>query len=328
MTFMTRRQFVLSTIALAAVVKVAAAAQSKPARLPRVALVFNGIPAARMAGPDPADPPSRAFVHKLRELGLVEGLSVVIERRSAEGRPERIPGLMEDLVRLGVDVIVCNGRAVRHAREATSTIAIVAVLDDVDTDLPKGTTENITGIGEQTPIHAKRLQLLKEAAPGVTRVAVLGYDGPLVHSKRTADFAADAKSLGVDLAWIQANVREDLDSAFAMISRERANGLYATATQVNSQQSRRIADFAARNLLPTVGGSREGPWLLSYDSDYSEKMRRAAVLTKAILDGARPLDLPFEQPTKYSLVINLKAARDIHLTIPQSLLVRADEVID
>ncbi|HEY2558718.1 MAG TPA: ABC transporter substrate-binding protein [Caldimonas sp.] len=312
---------------IAAAAADSAFAQRTATRLPRIALVFNGIPASQMAGPDPADPPSRAFVYKLREIGLVEGRSVVIERRSAEGRPERIPGLMEELVRLGVDVIVCNGQAIKSALAATNTVAIVAIVDSGDPDPLKRAARNITGIGEP-PLHAKRLQFLKEAASAVTRVAVLGNIGASDPSEWPADLVGAATSLRLELVWVEARVREDLDSAFSTVLRERTNGLYAMATQVNSQQARRISDFAASHLLPTVGGSREGAWLLSYDSDYSEKMRRAAELSKAILDGARAADLPFEQPTKYSLVINLKRARDIGLTIPRSLLLRADEVID
>jgi putative ABC transport system substrate-binding protein len=324
----SRRSFGGMLASIAAAAADSAFAQRTATRIPRIALVFNGIPASQMAGPDPGDPPSRAFVHKLREIGLVEGRSVVIERRSAEGRPERIPRLMEELVRLGVDVIVCNGRAVGPALAATNTIAIVAVIDDVDPDELKRAARNITGIGEQAPIHAKRLQLLKEATVGVTHVAVLGYVGAANRSGWSADLVAAAKSLRLEVVWVEAHAREDLDSAFATVLRERANGLYAMATQVNSQQASRISDFAAINHLPTVGGSREGAWMLSYDSDWSEKMRRAAELTKAILDGASPAALPFEQPTKFSLVVNLKTARDIGVTIPRSFLLRADEVIN
>jgi len=330
---MTRREFARSAIALVLVVSTRAASQTKAARLPRIALVFNGIPAAQMAGPDPASPLPRAFIHKLRDLGLSEGRNVIIERRSAEGRPERLPRIMEELVRLGVDVIICTGDpGVGAAQRATATIAIVGIIDDpLDLGLVDALNRpgrNITGIGDQSAIHGKRLQLLKEAVSGVKRVAVLGYreasDPPAGWS---SELATAAGSLGVELLWSKAVVRDDLESAFATILRQRADGLYVTSTHVNSQQATRIAEFASRNLLPTTGAFREGDWLLSYDDDYSEKMRRAAVLTKKIVDGARPADLPFEQPTKYSLVINLKTARSIRVTIPQSLLLRADEVV-
>ena len=158
-------------------------------------------------------------------------------------------------------------------------------------------------------------------------MAVLGYDSAPDSSGRSAGLVTAAKSLRLQLVWAEARAREDLDSAFATILRGRADGIYATSTHVNSQQARRIGDFAASKRLPTMSAYRDGVWMLSYESDYSERMRRVAVLTKQILDGARPADLPFEQPEKYSLVINLKTARAIGVTIPQPLLLRADEVI-
>jgi putative ABC transport system substrate-binding protein len=237
---------------------------------------------------------------------------------------------MEELVRLPVDVIVCTGGpGVGAAMGATDTIAIVGLADDIldsgHVDTLNRPGRNLTGIGDQGTIHGKRLQLLKEAVPGLARVAVLGYR--TAASPGPPELLAAAETLRLDLVWAPAHEPEDLDSAFETILRRRAKGLYVLATHVNSQHATRIAKFAASNLLPTISASREGAWLLSYDSDYSEKMRRAAVLTKKILDGAKPSELPFEQPTKYLLVIDLNTAREIRVTIPQSLLVRADELV-
>jgi len=310
-------------------------ASQQPNRLPRVALVY-GNSLADIAGADPPDSRARAFVHALRDLGLVEGRNILIERRAPEGRPERLPALMQEVVGTGVDVIVTfGGPGVTAAQRATDRIPIVGVVDAVlDTGLIDSLARpgrNLTGIGENSAaIHGKRLQILKETAPAISRVAVFTYrplSGPRARWRVETDTAAAA--IALDVLWLGVNTPEDVDAAFSTIVREHADALYVLSTYVTHPQRERIADFAIKQHLSSIG-SRDGVtagMLLSYEADNTEEMRRAAVMVKKILDGTKPADLPFEQPTKYSLVINLKTAKALGITIPQSLLLRADEVI-
>jgi len=324
------RRSCIRTIAMCALLVSAGATGQRTARIPRVALVFGAVPAAEMVGPEPTHPYARTFVHAMRDLGFVDGRNIIIEPRSAEAHPDRLPGLMRELVDLGVDGIVTTGPGVKAALDATDRIAIVGLIDDpveaglVDSLARPG--RNLTGITDPL-LHGKRLQLLKEAAPEITRVAVISYrppPGPPVRWR--SKFATEARAMGLSLVWVGVDTPEDLDPGFATIIRERVDGLYVTPTHVNYGYRQRIGDFALKQRLPAVGVS-DGGLLLSYESDYLDQLRRAAALVKKILDGAKPADLPFEQPTKYSLVINLKTAKALGITIPQSLLIRADEVI-
>jgi putative ABC transport system substrate-binding protein len=325
------RRSVLGSLAMVVVTASFRAAAQRTNRLPRVALVFSSVAVADMSGPDPMSPFARAFVHALRELGLVEGRNIVIERRSAEGRPQRLDALMQELVRLGVDVIVTTGSpAVRAAQRATDRIAIVCVVSNVvdlgviDSLARPG--RNVTGIGDMA-IERKELQLLKEAAPTISRVAVIAYrpfPGPRAAWRVDLDAAAGVMRL--DILWVGVDAPDDLDPAFDTIVKERADAVQALGTHVNFAYQQRIAAFALKQSLPSAGFAEAG-MLLSYGADVSDGLRRAAVYVKKILDGAKPADLPFEQPTKYSLVINMKTAKALDLTIPPSLLLRADEVI-
>jgi putative ABC transport system substrate-binding protein len=288
-----------------------------------------------MAGPDPAHPRPRAFVQALRDLGLVDGRNIIIERRSAEGRIDRLDAIMQEMVGLGVDVIMTTGGpGVKAAQRATERIPIVAVIDNalssgfIDSMARPG--GNFTGIGENSPaIDGKRLQLLKEVAPAISRVAVLGYrplPGPRAKWRDELDTAARSMRLGV--LWLGADGPEELDAALGTIVRDRPDALYALSTAVNFAYRQRIGEFALKQRLPSIGPPEaDAGMLLSYEADFLEMMRRAAVLVKKILDGAKPSDLPFEQPTKYLFVINLKVAKAIGLTIPPNVLLRADEVI-
>jgi putative ABC transport system substrate-binding protein len=286
-----------------------------------------------MAGPDPVNSTARAFVHALRDVGLVDRQNIVIERRSAEGRgPERLAALMQEVVGLGVDVIVAQGTGVLAAQRATNQIAIVGVLDNViDTGLVESLARpggNVTGIGASDPAsYGKELQLLKEAAPAISRVAVIALrppPGPRASWRVAIDAAA--RSLRMDVLWVTVDGEEDLEAAFTTIIRERADALDATANHINYAHRRRIADFALQQRLPSIGYAEDG-MLLDYSFDDDEVMRRVAAQVKKILGGAKPGDLPYEQPTKFVLTVNLKTAKSIGLTIPQSLLLRADEVI-
>ncbi len=326
-----RRSLLRSAAVSLVIPRCSAGAQTN--KLPRVALVFTTEPLAGMAGPDPVDPYARAFVHALRDLGLVDGRNVLIVRRSAEGQSDRFATLMHEMVELDVNVIVTFGSAVIAAQRASKSIAIVGLLDD---PLAAGVADslarpghNVTGIGTHGPeIDAKRLQLLKEAAPSATRIAVIaGHLKPGLYASQRAELSAVAgRDLGLGLRWLEADTSAELESAFTTIELERTDAVFAGANILNFAHRHRIAAFAVRRRLPSIGLPDCG-MLMDYASDLLDDLRHMAVLVKKIIDGAKPGDLPFEQPTVYRLTINLRTAKEIGLTIPQSLLVRADEVI-
>jgi putative tryptophan/tyrosine transport system substrate-binding protein len=330
---MDRRAFI-GTAAVAALMLSSRANAQRAEKLPRVALVFNNIPAAELSDHRIA----RAFVDGLRDLGLVEGRNIVIERRSAEGRYERFPSLMQELLALPVDVIVATDRAVGAARRATDTTPIVSVgIDDLDADGGAASLarpgRNVTGLSSDVDVGAangKRLQLLTEAAPKASRVAFLSYRSrPSDRFWHPATEAA-ARALGLTLVWVGADTPEELEAAFAAIVKERANALFVDDTSVNYAQMRSIGELTKKLRLPAIYARREGPeagGLMSYGSNLADLFRRAATFVDKILKGAKPGDLPIERPTKFELVINLKTAKALGLTIPQTLLHRADEVI-
>ena len=294
-----------------------------------------------------APPFIQAFQQGLRELGYVEGQNIAIERRYSEGVSERLPDLAAELVRLKVDVIVVDacGAPINAASQATRTIPIVvaACNDDlVATGLISSLARpggNITGLSELTPeLGAKRLELLKGVAPKVRRVAVLW--NPTSSERFSANFrfwSSDwvevrgaAQVLGMTLQSVEIRGPDDFDTAFSAMTRERADALIAFSDPSIVFHGRRIADLAAKSRLPAVYASREvvdAGGLMSYGPSISDMFRGAAVYVGKILKGAKPADLPMEQPTKFELVINLKTAKALGLTIPQSLLARADEVI-
>ena len=330
---MNRRAFI-GTAAVGALMLSSRANAQRAEKLPRVALVFNNIPVAEIT----AHRVYRAFVQGLRDLGLVEGRNIVIELRSAEGRYERFPNLMQELLALPVDVIVATDKAVGAARRATDTIPIVSVaIDDLDADGAAASLarpgRNVTGLSSDVDVGAtngKRLQLLREVVPKASRVAFLSYRSrPSDRFWRPATEAA-ARALGLKLLWVGADTPEELGAGFAAIAKDRADALFVDDTSVNYVYARRINDSAAKLRLPTIYTRREGPeagGLMSYGSNLADLFRRAATFVDKILKGAKPSDLPIERPTKFELVINLKTANALGLTIPQSILVRADEVI-
>jgi putative ABC transport system substrate-binding protein len=320
------------SVAIVAALATGRATGQQTQRLPRVALVFGSVPAKEMTGADPVHPYAGAFVRGLRDLGLVDGRDIVLVRLSSEGYPDRLPGLMEDVVRQSVDVIVTTGPGVRAAARATDRIAIVGVVGNA---LDTGAIEsfarpggNVTGIGQDNPeVYGKQLQLLKEAAPAISRVAVIAYSPPDgTRTRWRVEMDAAARALRLELVWLSADKPEDLDVVFATIVHQRADALFADGNHVNYAQRQRIADFALKQRLPSFGFTEEG-MLLSYWDDLADNMRRAAGYVKKILNGAKPGDLPFEQSEKYLLSINLKTAKALGLTIPKELLLRADEVI-
>ena len=314
-----------------------AAEAQKPAKVPRIG--FLGI--------FPTNLRDEALRQGLHEFGYVEGQNIAIERRYFEGWAERLPDLTTQLVRLKVDVIVVDacGAPLSAASQATSTIPIVvtACNDDlVATGVISSLARpggNITGLSELTPeLGAKRLALLKEAVPRVRRVAVLW--NPTFSERSSPNFRfwssdwteirAAAQGLGVTLQSVEIRGADDFDTAFSIMTRERADALIAFSDPLIVSHGRRIADLAAKSHLPAMYPSREvvdAGGLMAYGPSISDMFRLAAVYVGKILKGAKAADLPMEQPTKFELVINLKTAKALGLTIPQSLLLRADEVI-
>jgi putative ABC transport system substrate-binding protein len=264
----------------------------------------------------------------------------VIEYRSAEGKLERFPALVAELVALKVDVIVVAGTpASLAAKQATRTLPIVfaTAADPVGSGLVTSLARpggNITGLSILSPeLVGKRLELLKQAVPGVSRVAVLWQPGG--HDERTdkdilKDAEVAARALGVRLQVVEARGPEDFDRAFSDMTRARAGALTVLTGIMFLNERRRLVDLATKNRLPTVYPYREfvdAGGLMAYGPNLADLYRRAATYVDKILKGAKPGDLPVEQPTKFELVINLKTAKALGLTIPQSVLGRADEVI-
>ena len=279
------------------------------------------------------------FAQGLRDLGYVEGRNIIIERRYAEGRAERLPDLAAELVRLKVDVIVAAGAAATQAaKNATKTIPIVGVAmgDPVQTGFVASLARpggNITGLATVPglEIFGKDLELLKEAVPGISRVAVLWNPSNPAHEAVMQEVKTAARVSGVQLQSLAARGPNEFDSAFSAMVRERAVALLVVSDAVFSHHRIRLVDLAAKHRLPTMYGSALFPevgGLISYGPNFADQNRRAATYVDKILKGAKPADLPVEQPTKFELAINLKTAKALGLTIPQSLLLRADRIIE
>jgi len=265
----------------------------------------------------------------------------VIEYRDAEEKEDRLPALAAELVALKVDVIVTSGGtlAALAAQQATKTVPIVFVAagDPVSSGLVTSLARpggNVTGLSLLFPeLVGKCLELLKQAAPGVSRIAVLEQRGAVPESTRRENLKSAevaARALGARLQVVGARGPSDIDQAFSEMIKGRANGLAVLSTPMFASQRRRLVELAARNRLPTVYSFRayvEAGGLMSYGPSTPDMSRRAATYVDKILKGAKPADLPVEQPTRFQLVINLKTAKALGLTIPPSLLGRADEVI-
>ena len=326
-----RRRFVAAAVGAVFARPLVASAQT-PAALRRVGF---------LAAADSSDANFQRFLGvfraRLAELGHVEGRSIAIESRWAGGRYERLPDLAAELVRLKVELIVtASVPAIRAAREATMTIPIVmaAVVDPVATGLVASLARpggNVTGLSVMSPeLVGKQLEMLKEVAPGVSRVAVLwnptnGGNAPQLRAGEQA-----ARALGVQLQPVEARSPADIERGFGAMTRGRAGALIVLVDILFRNQRFRIAELASAHRLPAVYGlteEAEAGGLMAYAPSFVDQYRRAAVYVDKILKGAKPSDLPIEQPTKFELVINLKAARALGLTIPPALLDRADEVI-
>jgi putative ABC transport system substrate-binding protein len=327
---MERRRFMEVIAGSALSAPLAAEAQQKVARI--------GYLAANLAA-NPHFP--KAFRQGLRDLGYVEDQNILIEYRSAEGQLERLPALAAELVRLNVDVLVSEGTPPSlAAKHATRTIPIVftASADAVGSGLVASLARpggNITGLSFLAPeTVAKCLQLLKEAVPGITwAAAVLWQPGGLgerTEKNMLKEAEVAARALGVRLQIAEARGPADFDRAFSEMTRTRVGGLTVLTSIMFFSERRRLVDLAAKHRLPAVYPWREAAdagGLLAYGPNLPDLFRRAANYVDKILKGAKPADLPVEQPTKFELVINLKTAKTLGLIIPRSLLLRADEVI-
>jgi putative tryptophan/tyrosine transport system substrate-binding protein len=295
-----------------------------------------------LSGGDAANESSRfeAIRLALRELGYIEGQNIVTEFRYAEGKVDRFSELAAELVRLKVDIIVVAGgnRVILAAKDATKTIPIVmvgAAIDPIEAGLIESLARpagNITGLTLLTrELGGKRLELFKQAVPRLARVAVLydpGNPPNAIEVKEGLPVAASALRLTLQ-PW-EVRVADDFGKVFVALNKERPDGLFVTSSRLMTDNQKRLVGFALKSRLPAAYASREAVdagGLMSYGADLADSYRRVATYVDRILKGAKPADLPVEQPTKFELAINLKTAKHIGLTIPKPVLARADRVI-
>jgi len=310
-------------------VGVSTAAQ-QPARILRIGILVTGSASYYSARVE-------SFRRRLRELGYVEGKNIVIEYRYAEGKLDRLPDLAAELVRLKVDVIVTSGSpGILAAKKSSATISIVfsGIGDPVGSGIVSSLARpggNITGLSLMAPdLDGKRLELLKEAFPKVARVAFLWGSGGTRGNLPLTDMEAVANALGLKLQSLPVRSLEDFESAFARAKREGAQALITTPSSLVSTQQRQVLDFAAKNRLPAMYPESEfveAGGLMSYAPNITDHWRRVADFVDKILKGTKPAEIPVEQPMKFEFIVNLKAAKQIGVTIPPNVLVRADKVI-
>jgi putative ABC transport system substrate-binding protein len=323
---MTRTLFGLALGALLLALGMPAGAQQS-GKVSRIGILRTG------SAPDPF---VEAFRQGLRDLGYVEGQNIAIEYKWAEGKNERLPKLAADLVELKVNVIVAAGPGpIMAAKQATSTIPIVmpAVINPVDSGLVASLARpggNLTGLATMVDeLPGKWMELLKEALPRASRLAVLLDPANDIGQLRASEVAS--RSLGLRLQVLKVGTQDDFGTAFAEAQKNRADALITLASPFLYAHRTRVVELAAKHRLPAM--YNQADWvvgsggLMSYGPNFPDLFRRAAVYVDKILKGAKPADLPLEQPTKFELVINLKTAKQIGLTIPPSVLARADKVI-
>jgi putative ABC transport system substrate-binding protein len=302
----------------------------QPAKIPRIGFLIGSSPSANAARIE-------AFRQGLRELGYLEGKNIVIEFRSAEGKFDRLPDLAAEMVRLKVDVIVTTGPIInRPAKEATSTIPIVMGFDNdpvgngfvASLARPGG---NMTGLSNLAPeITGKQLELLKEIVPKLSRVAVLGNSKEPANPQLLTEAEIAAGTFRMKLQYVDIPSPKDIETAFRAATNGRSEAVLMLGAFIFNPHRAQIAGLAAGNRLPAIYNAVE--WveaggLMSYGTSFPDLFRRAATYVDKILKGAKPAELPVEQPTKFELVINLKTAKQIGLTIPPNVLARADKVI-
>ncbi len=322
--------FGLPTIAFLTVLSTAEAQQ--PNKVPRIGYLSSFDPASNFARPE-------AIRLALRELDYIVGQNIVFEYRYAEGKLDRYPELAAELVRLKVDIIVVAGgaRTVRAAKNATKTIPIVMVgqgVDPVEAGLvdslarPGGNVTGLTNLGPE--LGGKRLELLKEAVPKLARVAVLYAPASRSSARTMRALPIAARALKLTLQPWEIRAADGFEKVFATLNKQRPEGLYVLGASLINANIKRTVGFALKSRLPSMYHAREGVvagGLMYYGADFADNYQRVAYYVDKILRGAKPADLPVEQPTKFELIINLKTAQQIGLTIPPNLLARADKVI-
>jgi ABC-type uncharacterized transport system substrate-binding protein len=325
---MNRKITVLTLCALLLALSVPAAAQ-QPKKVPRIGYLSNGDPATESTR-------SEAIQQALRELGYIEGQNIATEYRYLEGKNDRAPELLAELVHLKVDIIVAAGGRipVRAAMNATKTIPIVmmgAGLDPVEAGLVESLARpggNVTGITNLTgELGGKRLELLKEAVSKLARVAVLTDPATPVNAHEVKEvLPVAARALGLTLRSWEVRAADGFERVFAALSKGRPDGLYVLGSPLMNTNLKRITGFALKSRLPSTYSFRaaiDAGGLMYYGPDQADSYRRVAYFVDKILKGAKPADLPVEQPTKFELAINLKTAKQIGLTIPLEMLARA-----
>jgi len=302
----------------------------QPRKIPRIGF---------LSATFPFNVPARleAFRQGLRELGYVEGKNIVVEYQYGEGKLDRLPTLLNELVRLKVDVIVTAGPSpTRAAKKATVTIPIVMAwdYDPVGNGFVSSLARpggNITGLSTLAPeISGKQLEILKETVPKLSRVAVLGTSTVPGNQDALRATESAAEALKVQLQYLEIRDRKDIESVFQAARKGRVDAVLALASRVLVSDRTQVANLAVKSRLPVIYGESEhveAGGLMTYGVSITDLFRRAATYVDKILKGVKPADLPVEQPTKFELVINLKAAKQIGLTIPPSVLARADRVI-
>jgi putative tryptophan/tyrosine transport system substrate-binding protein len=305
----------------------------QPKKIPRIGYLSGA------GDPSNPGPNIEAFRRGLQELGYIEGKNILVEYRYIEGKRDRVPSLVAELVRLKVDVLVSpNLPAIRAAKQATKTIPIVMVInwDPVATqglidslERPGG---NITGLSRLTrDLSGKRLELLKEVIPGISRVGVLDDADVPLQTKASKDYQAAGRALKIQVQSLEIRgPNPDLAGAFQAAVKSRIGALIASQITAVIPYTEKIADLAIKNRLPLMfetGSSVEAGGLMSYAASDADLFRRAAIYVDKIFKGAKPAELPVEQPTKFEMVINLKTAKQIDVTIPPNVLARADKVI-
>ena len=326
-----KKAAILSILVAVAVLAVGVIAEAQqPKKVPRIGWLLFGSPSSANTARN------EAFRQGLRDLGYIEGQNLIIEYRYAEGKVDRLPDLAAELVRLKVDAIFAESTAsVQAAKKATTTVPIVSVSGDpVELGLVASLARpggNVTGLANFTSeLAGKRLELLKEVVPRVSRVAVLWNPDAPSSTLRMRETEAAAPSLGIKLQPVDVREPNDFEHAFAALKKDRADALFPLRSPLISSQVKRIVELAAKNRVPGMYDASEfaeAGGLMSYGTMLDDLDRRAASYVDKILKGAKPADLPIEQPKKFELIINLKAAKQIGLTIPQSVLFRADKVI-
>lgn len=324
---MRRREFIALIGGSATLAWPLAARSQRPDHLPTIGFLGTVTPSAW---------PVAAFDKRLRELGWIEGKTVTVDYRWARGNSDRIAALAAEFVRDKVDVILTGGNGVTAAKQATTTIPIVFALavDPVGSGLVNSLARpggNVTGLSLQGPdLAGKRLELLQEIIPGRRRVAILVNTGYAAAEKELAQVDTAAHTLGFETVLLEIHRPDDIPPRFDNLA-NRVDAVYIVSDAVVSSNAARIGGLALAARLPTIFGTRDGPdggGLFSYGPNLSDLFRRAAELVDRILHGAKPGDLPVEQPTKFEFVINLKTAKALGLTVPPTMLALADEVIE